>query len=53
MERLKEIFNKHQKTILLASAFAGTAALGYYGYRRFKGAPSPLKIGRRDPFFQS
>lgn len=34
VEKLKEAFQKHQKAILLGGAFAGAAALGYYGLRR-------------------
>lgn len=48
MEKLKEAFRNHQKTILIGAALAGTAALGYVGYRKYQ--MKSLKV-LRDPDF--
>ena len=50
MEKLKETFRNHQKTILMSAAVAGTAALGYYGYRRYRLTAKLLSL--RDPDFK-
>ena len=50
MEKLKETFRIHQKAILMSAAVAGTAALGYYGYRRYRHTSNLRSL--RDPDFK-
>ena len=50
MEKLKETFRIHQKAILMSATVAGTAALGYYGYRRYRLTSNLRSL--RDPDFK-
>ena len=50
MEKLKETFRNHQKSILMSAAVAGTAALGYYGYMRYRLTSAMRSL--RDPDFK-
>ena len=50
MERIKEAFKQHQRSILIGTAAAGTLALGYYGLRRIRASHKSF-VGKRDPDF--